>query len=131
MPGDAEKQTEREILAENSAEALRADVLKIGHHGGKNSSVPDFLATVQPRIAIISAGSGNHYGNPSQEVLAQFASLNVRMIPTARDGAVQVLTDGKTLDISCFVACADSLSTASMHSESPHHQEQTQQQQKP
>jgi competence protein ComEC len=64
LPGDAEKQAERAILAENPADALRADVLKIGHHGSKNSTTPDFLAAVQPRVGIISAGENNSYGHP-------------------------------------------------------------------
>src|SRR5216684_3032977 len=47
LPGDAEKEVEREMLSANSAEAMRADVLKIGHHGSKNSTMPEFLGTVQ------------------------------------------------------------------------------------
>jgi beta-lactamase superfamily II metal-dependent hydrolase len=44
LPGDAEKQVEREILSENGAEAMHSGVLKIGHHGTNNSTVPEFLA---------------------------------------------------------------------------------------
>ena len=66
LPGDAEKDVERTILAENSVEELQADVLKVGHHGSKNSTMPDFLAAVRPRVAIISSGEGNPYGHPSR-----------------------------------------------------------------
>jgi len=55
LPGDAEKQVEKEMLAENSVDSLRADVLKVGHHGSKNSAMPEFLAAMRPRVAIISA----------------------------------------------------------------------------
>jgi len=132
LPGDAEKQAEHEMLAGNPPESLHADVLKIGHHGGKNSSLPDFLAAVRPRIAIISAGAGNPYGHPSPEVLDRLASINVRVLRTDRDGAVQVLTDGQAINVSCFVPCADSPSAAtSAQTQSPNHQQHPQQQQKP
>jgi len=95
LPGDAEKQAEHEMLAGNPPESLHADVLKIAHHGGKNSSLPDFLAAVQPRIAIISAGAGNPYGHPSPKCwTVSPTEMCASSAPTA-DGAVQVLTDGK------------------------------------
>jgi competence protein ComEC len=55
LPGDAEKHAEYSMLAENDASFLRADVLKVGHHGSKNSSMPEFLGAVAPQIAIVSA----------------------------------------------------------------------------
>jgi len=55
LPGDAEKQAEHAMLEENSAD-LRADVLKVGHHGSKNSTTQEFLDAVAPAIAIISSG---------------------------------------------------------------------------
>lgn len=48
LPGDAEKQAENDMLAENSAGAMRADLLKAGHHGSKNSTTFEFLAAVHP-----------------------------------------------------------------------------------
>lgn len=64
LPGDAEKDAEREMLSENNQDELRAEVLKILHHGGRNSTTPDFLAAVKPRLGIISVGEGNAYGHP-------------------------------------------------------------------
>jgi hypothetical protein len=112
LPGDAEKQAEHAILEENKAEALRADVLKVGHHGGKNSTTLEFLAAVQPRVAIISVGEKNTYGHPSSELLKRLEAVGVRILRTDRDGAVQVLTDGERLEISCFVACTEARATA-------------------
>src|SRR5882672_1789406 len=43
---------------------LCADVLKIGHHGSKNSTMPEFLGAVQPRVGIASSGEANPYGHP-------------------------------------------------------------------
>lgn len=107
LPGDAEKESERTILAENDASELRADILKIGHHGSKNSTTSQFLAAVQPRIGIISSGEGNPYGHPSPELLERVEKAGIRIYRTDFDGAVHVLTDGTGLTISCFVECPD------------------------
>jgi len=120
LPGDAEKQVEREILFENSAEAVRADVLKVGHHGSKNSTMPEFLAAVQPRFGIISAGEDNIFGHPSPELLERLEKAGVRILRTDRDGAVHVLTDGTRLEITCFIACLGAANAAaSVQAEAP------------
>ncbi len=124
LPGDAEKQVEREILSENSAEAMRADVLKVGHHGSKNSTTPEFLAVVQPRFGIISAGEDNLFGHPSPELLERLENAGVRILRTDRDGAVHVLTDGARLEITCFVACPSAPNAAaSVQAEAPDHKQ--------
>jgi competence protein ComEC len=107
LPGDAEKQAESSILSDNGETALRADVLKVGHHGSKNSTMPGFLAAVRPRVAVISAGEDNPYGHPNPELLERLTSAGIRILRTDRDGAVHVLTDGKQLEISCFAACPE------------------------
>jgi competence protein ComEC len=107
LPGDAEKGAERAILGENNEAELQADVLKVGHHGSKNSTMPDFLAAVRPRVAIISAGEGNPYGHPSPELVKRLEDAGVRILRTDRDGAIHVLTDGDRVEISCFVACPE------------------------
>ena len=128
LPGDAEKQAEGAILGENSETALRADVLKVGHHGSKNSTMPGFLAAVRPRIAVISAGEDNPYGHPNAELLERLEKAGVRILRTDRDGAVHILTDGKGLEISCFVACPDTTGkAASAQSKPPYQQKQSQQ----
>jgi competence protein ComEC len=107
LPGDAEKDAERTILSENGEAELQADVLKVGHHGSKNSTMPGFLAAVRPRVAIISAGEGNPYGHPSPELVKRLEDAGVRILRTDRDGAIHVLTDGDRVEISCFVACPE------------------------
>jgi competence protein ComEC len=105
FPGDAEKAVERSMLSENDEAAIHADILKIGHHGSKNSTTPDFLSAVNPQIAIISSGEGNPYGHPSPEVLDRLQIAGVRTLRTDTSGAIHILTDGKRIDVSCFVAC--------------------------
>jgi competence protein ComEC len=122
LPGDAEKQVEREILSENSLELLQSTVLKIGHHGSKNSTMPEFLAAVQPRVGIISAGEDNPYGHPNAELIERLENAGVRILRTDKDGAVHVLTDGSRLEITCFVACAGAPNAAtSAQAETPDH----------
>jgi len=120
LPGDAEKQVEREILSENPTEAVRADVLKVGHHGSKNSTTVEFLLAVRPRFGIISAGEDNLFGHPSPELLERLENAGVRILRTDSDGAVHVLTDGTRLEITCFVACTGATNAAaSAQAESP------------
>jgi len=107
LPGDAERQAEQRIIAESSTDVLHADVLKIGHHGSKNSTTSAFLREVGPQTGIISVGEANPYGHPSPELLERLAAAGVRILRTDRDGAVHVLTDGYRLEIKCFVACPE------------------------
>jgi competence protein ComEC len=124
LTGDAEKQAEREILAENPAEVLHADVLKIGHHGSKNSTSPEFLAAVGPQVGIISAGEFNPYGHPNSELMDRLENAGVRILRTDHDGAIHVLTDGTRLEITCFTACPDAaMITPSMSADVPDHQQ--------
>jgi len=109
LTGDAEKQVEKKILEENPAETLRADVLKVGHHGSKNSTTEEFLAAVHPRVGVISAGEVNPYGHPSPELIERLERAGVRILRTDRDGAVHILTDGTKLTITCFVACPEAM----------------------
>ncbi len=120
LPGDAEKQVESSILADDSPAELRSDVLKVGHHGSKNSTTPAFLAVMHPSVAVISAGEDNPYGHPHPELLTRLENAGVRILRTDRDGAVHVLMDGKNIEVSCFVACAGkSGSAASAQAQPP------------
>lgn len=121
LPGDAEKEAERQMLADNAESAFRADVLKIGHHGSKNSTMPEFLAAVRPRVAIISVGEDNPYGHPSPELLQRLESAGIRILRTDRNGAVQVLTEGKNLEITCFVDCSQPVEGGLKQAQAPNH----------
>ncbi|MGY4757108.1 hypothetical protein LB438_06660 [Lactococcus lactis subsp. lactis] len=48
---------------------MKVDVLKVGHHGSKTSSNPDFIKEINPKLALISVGEKNRYGHPNQETL--------------------------------------------------------------
>ncbi len=65
--GDAEAISEGEML--KAGHNIKADVLKVGHHGSKTSTTSAFLKAVSPKYAVISAGAGNKYGHPSPKLL--------------------------------------------------------------
>jgi competence protein ComEC len=77
---------EKLILAGNN---LRADVLKIPHHGSRHSSSHEFLAAVQPKIAVLSVGKGI-LGIPSHEALKRYDVLSIPVLRTDRDGMIRV-----------------------------------------
>jgi competence protein ComEC len=128
LPGDAERQAEQEILAENDAEAVHSDVLKIGHHGGKNSTTQPFLDAVHPQVGIVSVGESNAYRHPSPELLERLEIAGVRILRTDRDGAVHVLTDGQQLEVSCFLSCSAAESMASTPAKIPNQNQSAQKQ---
>jgi competence protein ComEC len=98
LVGDAEREEERWLLARDSL-ALRAEVLKVGHHGSTTSTTEAFLRAVRPAIALVSVGAGNTYGHPSPHVLASLAGAGATVLRTDRQGTVVVRTDGLTLEI--------------------------------
>jgi competence protein ComEC len=128
LPGDAEKAAERAILSQNSQAELQADVLKVGHHGSKNSTIPEFLAAVKPQMAIISAGEENPYGHPSRDLIARLEDAGVRILRTDRDGAVHVLTDGDRVQVTCFITCPEPASRALRQSQPPNQEQESEQQ---
>jgi competence protein ComEC len=99
LTGDAEAAEEEWLLARYGAAALRADVLKVAHHGSRTSTTPDFLGAVRPRLALVSVGLGNDYGHPAQDVMARLAAVGALVLRTDQLGAVVVRTDGQTLDV--------------------------------
>jgi competence protein ComEC len=98
LVGDAEEEEEGALLA-TAGDALRADVLKVGHHGSRTSSSPGFIDAVAPREAIISVGRRNRFGHPGQQSLGTLADAGARIWRTDRDGAVAVTTDGTWVDV--------------------------------
>ncbi len=97
LTGDAQAESEQEMLA--SGADLKADVLKVGHHGSYSSTTRAFLKAVSPKYAVISVGAGNDYGHPHRETLARLASAGVKVYRTDRDGTVMFVSDGKTLTV--------------------------------
>jgi len=102
--GDAEPETERWLLAQSpagrEAGSLRAELLKVAHHGGRFSSTLQLLQAVAPRLAVISVGATNDYGHPTPEALARLAQVGARVLRTDQDGEVTVRSrDGQPWEV--------------------------------
>ena len=92
LPGDAERETEGDILA--SSRPVAATILKVGHHGSRTATSPAWLKAISPAVAIYSAGAGNSYGHPHPETLAALATAGVQVYGTDVSGTVVITSDG-------------------------------------
>jgi competence protein ComEC len=93
LTGDSIASSETELLAKE--EDLRADVLKVGHHGSKTSTTTAFLQRVDPSIGLLSAGWMNVYRHPHQKVTDLLESENVLVYRTDWHGMVRLFSDGR------------------------------------
>jgi len=98
LMGDAERGEEQWLL-HAAPDVLRAEVLKVGHHGSSTSSTAPFLDAVRPSVALVSVGAGNGYGHPSTAVLRALGARGALVLRTDHDGAVVVRTDGHAIEI--------------------------------
>ena len=96
--GDAQTPSETEILATNYN--LKADVLKVGHHGSDTATSPSFLAAVKPKYAVIEVGTGNDYGHPHTVTLQKLAAAGVTVYRTDLNGTITITSDGSNLSFS-------------------------------
>ena len=87
LTADIESKSERELLA-SVPDKLRAQVLLVPHHGSRTSSSPDFVAQVNPDIALVAAGYRNRFGHPKDDVLDRYRALGSRIYRTDHDGAL-------------------------------------------
>jgi competence protein ComEC len=75
----------------------RVDVLKVPHHGSRSTSPPDFVEATHPRLALVSVGARNPFGQPHADVLERYRKEGALVLRTDRDGAIEVATDGRRL----------------------------------
>lgn len=99
--GDVEGAGEQALT--KRLQGKRYTVLKVAHHGSKNSGAETFLDVVSPKIALISAGEDNSYGHPHPETLKRLKEAGSRIYETAKSGAITLQTNGNTLTIDCFL----------------------------
>lgn len=93
--GDVEGAGEEEMMKELKS----ADLLKVAHHGSKNSTPDTFLNAVRPRIGILSYGKDNRYGHPHEELVNRLKRAGVVSYSTADYGALEVSGNGMEMDI--------------------------------
>lgn len=98
LEGDLEAVGE-EWLLEQGVD-VRAELLKVAHHGSGYSSTPEFLAAVQPRYAVISAGRGNSYGHPNPETVERLQAVGATVYRTDQQGTITFRTRGEGWTVS-------------------------------
>lgn len=86
--GDIEEIAEKQILEEykNNQKIFNVNILKVGHHGSKTSSIQEFIEAVKPRIALIGVGENNKFGHPNEEVLERLEKLRNKNLPYRPNG---------------------------------------------
>jgi competence protein ComEC len=94
LTGDATTKTEGIILKENSGMQLHSTILKVGHHGSRSSSSPEFVKAIAPAYALISDGKDNKYGHPHQETLNTLALFGAKIFRTDLLGTIVMKSDG-------------------------------------
>lgn len=92
--GDAEKNSESEITAD-----IKADVLKVGHHGSSTSTSDSFLQKVDPSYAVISVGTNNKYGHPAAETIETLQNAGVKIYRTDELGSILITSDGNNITV--------------------------------
>ncbi|WP_233712219.1 ComEC/Rec2 family competence protein [Kribbella turkmenica] len=96
LTGDLEPESQRAILA--TGVDLRADVLKVPHHGSAQQD-PAFIAATGARLAVISAGRDNDYGHPAPRTLELLSHQSTRTVTTSTTGALSITNSGDRLSI--------------------------------
>ena len=91
--GDIEEVAEKELVKLYSNNELKADILKVAHHGSKTSSTIEFLKAVSPKIALIGVGENNKFGHPNLEVIERLKSLGTATYRTDEMGEISIKTN--------------------------------------
>jgi competence protein ComEC len=97
LTGDIEKSGEGALVADGRE--LRADVVKVPHHGSRTSSTPAFVAATKPDVAIVSVGRYSMFGHPHPEVVERWQANGAQVFTTGRCGTITVTTDGTDLSV--------------------------------
>ena len=97
LSGDLGDPGERRLLKLGTE--LKSQVLKVGHHGDRNSSSKDFLQQVKPETAIINVDEINEYAHPHKETLNRLNNAGATIYRTDRNGHIILKTDGSTYSI--------------------------------
>lgn len=94
--GDIEEVAEKAIISKyvNKQELLKADILKVAHHGSKTSSIKEFINAVNPKYAVIGVGKDNKFGHPSEKTLETLNDKNVKIYRTDISGEIMIIIDG-------------------------------------
>ena len=91
--GDAEEENEE------TRSWLKANVLKVGHHGSATSTSQEFLNQIKPEIAVISVGQDNSYGHPDDAIIKRLKNIGAKIYQTKDSGTIEIICDGNQIQI--------------------------------
>ena len=100
LAADIEREAEERIA--RAVYSLKADVLKIPHHGSASSSTPFFTQRASPAYGVLSVGEQNIGRLPHPEVLKRYNELGTKVLRTDRHGAITVITDGEKIEVRTY-----------------------------
>jgi beta-lactamase superfamily II metal-dependent hydrolase len=95
LTGDASISSLQSILKNNEKKKIQSKILKVSHHGSRNSNTEEFTKVVGAKVALISDGKENKYGHPHQEVLDFLSKLGIKTFRTDEVGTIIIKSDGE------------------------------------
>jgi competence protein ComEC len=101
LTGDIESEAEKVII--ERGENLRADVVKVAHHGSKTSSTLPFVLRVSPAIAVISVGQTSIFDHPNRGVIESWTSAGAEVLTTGKSGTITITMDGRNFYLRSLV----------------------------
>lgn len=101
LTGDIESEAESALVTGGGT--LKADVIKVPHHGSRTSSTPELINAVDAEYAVISVGKHSRFGHPHKEIVERLLASGARVLTTGQQGMISISTDGKDLNIRSFL----------------------------
>jgi competence protein ComEC len=115
LTGDIEDDVDPRLLAAGiDVAGRRLDVLKVAHHGSGTATSDAWLDALRPRVALVSAGTGNPYGHPAPRTIERLEAHGARVLRTDLDGDLEVSTDGRDLRIATSGGRASTTATVAV-----------------
>ena len=97
LTGDAGEEAEKKLI--DSGADLKADVLKVGHHGSEYSTTLGFLEKIKPALAVIEVGRDNQFGHPNLRIIKRLERGGARIYRTDENGTIHLISDGKKITL--------------------------------
>lgn len=100
--GDIEGKGEEALIEVLKGDGEAFEVLKVSHHGSKNSSAEELLQIIKPKVSLISAGRENRYGHPHQETLDRLKEIKSTVYSTQDWGAITITVDEESFSLKTY-----------------------------
>ncbi len=99
--GDIEEDRENTLI--EKGKNVKADVLKVPHHGSNTSSSKMFIDRVKPSVSIISVGESNNFNHPNPDVVSLLEDISTKVYRTDKNGAIEIITNGDWIKVKPYI----------------------------